>query len=112
MIVFQFPSSPASRSWPIIGGHIVSAFIGVFVSNLISDRMLASGLAVGISLLAMHLLRCMHPPGGGTALVAVIGGSTVHDAGYQFVLCPTFVNATILAAMAAVYARLIKVKSD
>ena len=112
VIVFQFPQSPAARVWPILGGHLVSALIGVTVSQLIPDRIIAGGVAVGLSLLAMAVLRCMHPPGGGTALVAVLGGAVIQDAGYRFVLFPTFINALLLAVFASVFVRLTAKPSD
>ncbi|MGD8803705.1 MAG: HPP family protein, partial [Gammaproteobacteria bacterium] len=34
----------------------------------------------------MHYLRCIHPPGGATALSAVVGGPAVHVLGYTYVL--------------------------
>ena len=106
VIVFQFPGSPAARLWPIIGGHLVSAFIGVTISLVVPDRTLAAGLAVGISLLAMYLLRCMQPPGGGTALAAVIGGAAIQETGYRFILFPTLINAGILGGLAVLFSRL------
>ena len=106
VIVFQFPDSPAARLWPILGGHLVSALIGVTVSQLIPDRMLAGGVAVGLSLFAMAVCRCMHPPGGGTALVAVFGGASIQDAGYGFVLLPTLINASLLAMFGSAFRRL------
>jgi CBS-domain-containing membrane protein len=36
----------------------------------------------------MHFLRCMHPPGGATAVTAIIGGTTIHNLGYAFVIMP------------------------
>ena len=112
VIVFQFPESPAARVWPILGGHLVSALIGVTVSLLIPDRMIAGGVAVGLSLWAMAMLRCMHPPGGGTALVAVLGGDAIQDAGYRFVLLPTFINVLLLAGFASLFARLTSKPTD
>jgi len=112
VIVFQFPQSPAARVWPIIGGHLVSALIGVTVSQLIPDRMLAGGVAVGLSLLAMAVFRCMHPPGGGTALVAVLGGAAIQEASYVFVVFPTLINALLLAVFGSVFRRLTAKRSD
>ena len=112
VIVFQFPQSPAARVWPILGGHLVSALIGVTVSQLIPDRMLAGGVAVGLSLVAMAVCRCMHPPGGGTALVAVFGGAAIQDAGFGFVLLPTLINASLLAMFGSVFRRLTAKPSD
>jgi CBS domain-containing membrane protein len=91
---------------------LVSALIGVTVSQLIPDRMIAGGVAVGLSLWAMAMLRCMHPPGGGTALVAVLGGDAIQDAGYRFVLLPTFINALLLAGFASLFARLTSKPTD
>ncbi len=106
VIAFQFPESPAAKPWPILGGHLLSAIIGVTVSQLIPDRMVAGGVAVGLSLWAMSVCRCMHPPGGGTALVAVLGGAAIQDAGYRFVLFPTFLNASLLALLGALFSRM------
>lgn len=106
VIVFQFPESPAARPWPILGGHLLSSVIGVAVSQLIPDRMVAAGVAVGLSLWAMSVCRCMHPPGGGTALVAVLGGAAIQEAGFRFVLFPTLINATLLAVFGEVFSRL------
>lgn len=74
----------------------MSATIGVVVSQLVDDRTVAAGLAVGLSLGAMQVCRCMHPPGGGTATFAVLGCATVQAAGFRFVILPTIVNAIIL----------------
>ena len=101
VIVFQFPESPAAQPWSIIGGHLLSATIGVVVSQLVDDRTVAAGLAVGLSLGAMQVCRCMHPPGGGTAMVAVLGGAAIQDAGFRFVILPTLVNAIILTGLSS-----------
>ena len=57
-------------------------------------------MATAIAL--MHLTKTLHPPGGATALIAVIGGETVHDLGYLFVLLPVGVGAAILLIVALI----------
>lgn len=101
VIVFQFPESPAARPWSILGGHLLSATIGVVVSQVVDDRTVAAGIAVGLSLGVMQVCRCMHPPGGGTAMVAVLGGAAIQDAGFRFVILPTLVNAIILTGLSS-----------
>jgi len=101
VIAFQFPESAAAKARSILGGHFVSALVGVLVSQLVDDRTIAAGLAVGIALGVMHVCRCMHPPGDGTAMVAVLGGRAVLDAGFSFVVLPTLLNALILTALAS-----------
>jgi CBS-domain-containing membrane protein len=49
-----------------------------------------------LAIVAMRLGRCIHPPGGGTALVAVIGGTGITTLGYQYVLAPVLLNALII----------------
>lgn len=53
------------------------------------------GLAVGISLFLMYITRTVHPPGGSTALIGVMGG-----AGFMFVLVPVLAGALILLLVA------------
>ncbi len=51
----------------------------------------------------MYYLRCTHPPGGATALFAVIGGESIHDLGYQYVLTPVLLNAVVLVLIAFLF---------
>jgi len=96
ILLFAAPHSPLAQPWPVIGGHAVSALIGVTCAQLIPSSLLAAPLSVALVIAAMHYLRCLHPPGGGTVLAAVIGGPEVHALGYQFVLTPVLVNVAIL----------------
>lgn len=74
ILVFGMPHVPASQPWNIVGGHLVSAFVGVTCYILIPAEILAAAIAIPLAMFAMHSLRCMHPPGGATAITAVIGG--------------------------------------
>ena len=100
VLLFAAPHSPLAQPWPLVGGNLISALVGVSCAQLISNPLLAAPLAVALAITAMHYLRCMHPPGGGTVLAAVIGGPEVHALGYQFVLTPVLLNATILLVTA------------
>ena len=48
----------------------------------------------------MHLTKTLHPPGGATALIAVIGGPKIHNLGYVYVLIPVAAGAFIMLAVA------------
>lgn len=102
VLLFAVPHGPLSQPWSLLGGHLVSALIGVSCALLVADPLLAAPLAVALAIAAMHYLRCIHPPGGATALTAVAGGSSVHELGYQFVLTPVLLNALILLTTAVV----------
>ncbi|MBT3186515.1 MAG: HPP family protein [Candidatus Thioglobus sp.] len=100
MLMFGLPHAPVSRPWNLIGGHMVSAIVGVTCYYLISDTLLATSIAIPVALVAMHLLKCMHPPGGATAVTAIIGGEAIHQLGYIFVVIPIFFNSLILLIVA------------
>jgi len=103
VLLFAVPHGPLSQPWAVFAGHLVSALIGVACSRAIDDPALAGPLAVGLAIGAMHYLRCIHPPGGATALSAVLGGETVQQLGYWFVLTPVLLNALTLLAIALVF---------
>lgn len=103
VLLFAVPHGPLSQPWPLVGGHLVSAVVGVSCAKLIPVDILAASLAVGMAIGAMYYLRCIHPPGGATALVAAIGGHEIADLGYQFVLIPVALNVTVILLVATVF---------
>ncbi|MBC2773445.1 HPP family protein [Rhizobium sp. AQ_MP] len=106
VLLFAVPASPLAQPWPIVGGNTISALVGVAVAQLVSDPLLAVGLAVSLAILAMSLTRSLHPPGGAAALTAVIGGAAVSRAGFWFPLVPVAINALILVALGVLFHRL------
>jgi len=100
VLLFAVPNGPLSQPWPVMCGHLVSAFIGVSCYKLIPDMFLAAAIAVGLSIGVMHYLRCIHPPGGASALAAVVGGAEVHALGYNFVLMPVLLNVLVILTVA------------
>jgi len=96
VLLYAAPHSPLTGPWAFVGGHLISACIGVTCAMWVPEPFLASGLAVGLAIFAMHELNCLHPPGGAAALVAVIGGDQIHALGYSYVLMPVALNVLIL----------------
>ncbi len=103
VLLFAVPHGPLSQPWSVIGGHIVSAIVGVTCAKLIANEVLAASLAVGAAIGVMYYLRCIHPPGGATALSAVIGGEAVHELGYQYVFTPILLNVLVILLVAIVF---------
>ncbi|MDX8379585.1 MAG: HPP family protein [Gallionella sp.] len=106
VLLFAVPHGALSQPWPLLCGNLVSALIGVTVAQSISNTLIAAPLAVALAIATMHYLRCVHPPGGATALTAVMGGSQIHALGYLFVLTPVLLNVVIIlfTAIAVNYA--------
>jgi len=67
---------------------------------LIGNQLVAAGAAVGLAISAMYYLRCIHPPGGATALSAVVTSDAVHALGYQFVLTPVLLDVVVILTVA------------
>ncbi|HUX31126.1 MAG TPA: HPP family protein [Thiobacillus sp.] len=104
VLLFAAPHGAMSQPWPVFGGHMVSALVGVScVRWLGDDTMLTASLAVALSIAAMYSLRCLHPPGGATAMYAVLGGETVHALGYGYLFSPVLLNVMVLLAVAVVF---------
>ena len=106
VLVFAVPSSPMAQPWPVIGGNIVSTMIGVVIYQAIPNMELAASIAVGAAILIMSLLRCLHPPGGASALTAVIGSDAIHTAGFGFALLPVGINSVTLVMVGLLFHRL------
>jgi CBS-domain-containing membrane protein len=103
VMLFAVPHGPLSQPWPLLGGHLLSALIGVTCLKFVPQPFLAAALAVGLAIGAMHYLRCVHPPAGATALAAIIGADYVRPLGYQFVITPVMLNVAIILAVAVTF---------
>lgn len=101
VLLYGAVRSPLAQPRNLIGGHIISAVIGVLCWKLLGqDLWLAESVAVATSIAAMHATRTLHPPGGATALIAVIGSPSIHDLGFLYVLIPATVGPLILLVIA------------
>jgi len=100
VILFIIPNSPLAQPWSFFGGQLISAIIGVACAQWFTDIALASACAVGGSIFAMLLLRCLHPPGAATAIAPILSGDPISSLGYGFVLMPVGLNVLIMLVMA------------
>jgi CBS-domain-containing membrane protein len=66
VLLYAAPHSPLAQPWPLVGGNVISALVGISCAQLISNPLLAAPLGVALAITSMHYLRCLHPPGGGT----------------------------------------------
>lgn len=108
VLLFAVPHGALSQPWSVVGGHAVSAVVGVACQQWFGGAMYTSALAVGLAVTAMHYLRCIHPPGGATALIAVIGGADIHALGYQYALTPVLLNVASMLLVAVLFNGLFK----
>lgn len=97
VLLFAVPSSPLAQPWSIIGGNIVSMTVGIAIAHLDAGPLVEAGLAVSGAILAMSVLRCLHPPGGAVALSVILGSSDMLTAADHIVVAaPVVVNSLAL----------------
>ncbi len=102
VLLFAVPKGPLSQPWSFVAGHLFSAFIGISVARLIADPVMASAVAVSLAIFVMYLTRSLHPPGGATALTAVVGGSAITELGYWYMLTPIALNLIVMLIWALI----------
>jgi CBS-domain-containing membrane protein len=101
VLLYGAVRSPLAQPRNLIGGHFLSAVIGVLCWKMLNQHLwLAESMAVATSLAVMHTTRTLHPPGGATALIAVIGSPVIHKLGFLYVLIPATIGPFILLLIA------------
>lgn len=103
LLIYGAVRSPFAQPRNLLGGHILSALIGVTAFQWLGGTpWLAAAMAVSTAVAGMHLTRTLHPPGSATALIAVIGGESVHRLGYLYVVMPVALGAAVMLIVALI----------
>jgi CBS-domain-containing membrane protein len=101
VLIYGAVRSPLAQPRNLLGGHLLSAIIGVASYQALHNHLwLAAAVAVATAIAVMHVTKTLHPPGGATALIAVIGGESIHAVGYWYVLVPAGLGAAIMLIVA------------
>lgn len=106
VLLFAVPASPLAQPWPVIGGNVISAAVGMIVAYFVEDTALAVGLSVAAAIAIMSLTRSLHPPGGAVALTAALGGAPVTEWGALFPFVPVGLNSCLLIVIGVAFHRL------
>lgn len=101
VLIYGAVKSPLAQPRNLLGGHMLSALVGVACHQLFAPHhWLAGAVAVATAIALMHVTKTLHPPGGATALIAVIGGDRIHALGYFYALIPAGAGALVMLAIA------------
>lgn len=97
VLIYGAVQSPLAQPRNLIGGQVISAIIGVTVYKLVPDLIwVAAPMAVATSIVVMQMTKTLHPPGGASALIAVIGTENIKSLGYFYVISPVLMGTLIL----------------
>ena len=104
VLIYGVIQSPLAQPRNLIGGHVISAIVGVTIAKFMPDIMwLNASLSVSISIVLMQLTKTLHPPGGATALIAVTGSTEIKNLGYWYVISPVLSGVLILLFVALIF---------
>lgn len=107
VIAFLLPDSPLAKPRSIIGGHLISTFIGLMMLHFADSSLWSLSLSVGLAILAMSYTRTVHPPAGADPLVVILSGAS-----WSFLITPVLIGAIIIAAFAFLYRRVISLRRE
>lgn len=95
VLVLGSPEVEAAQPRALIGGHLLATLIGLIVLKLAGPEPWVAALAVGLSMVAMHVTRTFHPPAGIDPLLIV-----VNNMPFSYLFVPVAAGAVLLAIFA------------
>lgn len=102
VLVMGTPDAKPAQPRALIGGHLISALVGLMVVKVTGPHGWAAALAVGLAMVAMHETDTFHPPAGINPLLIVL-----NDLSWRFLVMPVGVGAVLLALFAFAWHRLL-----
>lgn len=102
VLLFALPQSPLAQPKNVIGGHLLSASVGLLVLTLVGHGPFACGLGVGMAIAVMRFTGTLHPPAGADPLVVIMAG-----VGWTFLGFPILAGTIALVLLALLYHRLV-----
>ncbi|XDG05530.1 hypothetical protein ABKA04_005145 [Annulohypoxylon sp. FPYF3050] len=82
VLVYGMPQAPLAQPRALLGGHFLSALVGICITKLFSLipsstkfdslRWLAASLSTAIAIVVMQVTDTTHPPAGATALLPAV----------------------------------------
>ncbi|MFC3150713.1 HPP family protein [Litoribrevibacter euphylliae] len=101
VLVFGLPDSPLAQPKNVIFGHLITAFIGVFFTQLVGVTPLTLALATGLAVSAMLLTKTTHPPAGANPLLIMLTGQS-----WLFLVTPVLSGAIVIVLVGLMMRRL------
>ena len=104
VLIYGAIQSPLAQPRNLIGGHLISAFIGVTVQKILPEMIwLTAPLAVSLAIVGMQITKTLHPPGGATALIAIIGSEKIKHLGFMYLVSPVLTGVITLLCVALIF---------
>lgn len=95
VLVFGIPDAPLAQPRNVIFGNTLSAIIGVLTYQVCGITWWSVALGTSLALIVMLLTKTTHPPGGATALLAILNGASP-----MYIFAPMLSGSVILVLLA------------
>lgn len=95
VLVFAVWNAPLSQPRNIIGGHLISASIGLLLYHLFGAESWTLALGVGLAIACMMLTKTTHPPAGANPIIVILGGY-----GWSYLVTPVLIGTIIIVIVA------------
>jgi CBS-domain-containing membrane protein len=103
VLVTGTPEAQPARPRALVGGHILSAIVGVIAVKIAGPQPWVAALAVGVAMLAMLVTDSFHPPAGINPLIIVMNSMS-----WSFVVVPVAAGALLLLAYTFVWTNAVR----
>ncbi|PJI50400.1 MAG: hypothetical protein CTR55_03430 [Pseudomonas sp.] len=71
VLLFAVSSGALAQPWSVLGSYLCASLVALLLGFWLPAGFVSAALALGLSLLLMYPLRCLHPPGGALAFCMV-----------------------------------------
>ena len=103
VLLYGYPESPFAQPKNIFFGHLLTALVGVIISNFVPlPIFLTIPIAVGLGVGLMILFNVTHPPAGGNPIIVIIGSVS-----FDYLINPIITGSIIVLAFGVVINRFI-----
>ena len=109
ILLFAVSSGALAQPWSIVGGYLCATVVSLGVVHFLGRSLDSACLAVGLAMISMCLLRCLHPPAGALALLVVLADPDSASLGWGM-LAPVMLGAVCMLLAALAYNNLTRVR--
>jgi len=103
VLLYGYPESPFAQPKNIFFGHLVTALVGIILSNFLTIPIyILLPVAVGLGVGLMIFLDVTHPPAGGNPIIVIIGGVS-----FDYLISPVILGSIIILIFGVILNRFI-----
>ncbi len=98
VLAFAVSGSPLAQPRNIIGGHLVSAIVGLIFLSVLGNLWWVMAFAVATAIAGMLFTKTVHPPAGANPLIILVASS-----GWDFVFLTVLPGAVLITFCAVIF---------